>query len=106
MREISVHEDDEVARAVCQPVDIGAAKTELARACMQLELVAVDFLQLADDVLGAVRGVVIDDNNLKVDVLLFGGLEKKVSDDGQVVTFLVGRHENRVLVPATARFHH
>ena len=104
--EIGVHEDDVVAGAGGQAFDVGRTQAELARSRMQLQLVAVDFLQLSNDVLGAIGGVVVDDDDLHVDVVLLGRLEEEVCNDGEVLPLLVSGHQHRVLVAAASRFHH
>ena len=55
MREVCVHENDEVTGTVRKSVNVGTAQAKFARACVQLELIAIDLLQLTDDVLRTVR---------------------------------------------------
>jgi hypothetical protein len=52
---------------LCEAIDIGGAQPELAGACMQLDLSWVDLLELSNDLLGAIWGVIIDYNYLHVD---------------------------------------
>jgi len=65
VREVRVHEDDKVARAQLQAVDVGGAEAELARALEHLQLLpAVDALQLERDGVRAVGRRVLDDDDL------------------------------------------
>jgi len=67
--EVGVHDDDEVARRELQAVDVGGAEAEFAGACAQLDFgAAVGFLELFGDVLGAVWGAVVDDDDFPVEV--------------------------------------
>ena len=67
--QVGIHQDNEVARARLNAVDVGGAQAELAGSGVQLHLVlAVDLLQLLDDILGAIRRVVVNDDNLHLDV--------------------------------------
>ena len=62
VREIGVHDDDEVARRVLQAVDVGGTEPEFAGACVEFDAVgAVGFDQLLCDGLRAVGGAVVDD---------------------------------------------
>jgi len=61
---------------------------------MQLEFASVNILELFDDVLGSIRGVIVDNHNLHIDVVLLSCLEQKISDDWQVLTLLVSGHQN------------
>ena len=62
VREVSVHDDDEVAGRVLQAVDVGCAEAEFAGARVEFYAVgAVGFDELLCDGLGAVRAAVVDD---------------------------------------------
>jgi hypothetical protein len=69
MREVGVHDDDEVARCELQAVDVGGAEAELAGARAELDARGgVGFLELLGDFLRSVRGAVVNDYELPVDV--------------------------------------
>ena len=59
---------------------------------MQNNLVAINSLELLDDILGSIGGVVVDDDDFKVDLVFLCSLEQKVDDQWEVVAFLVRWH--------------
>jgi hypothetical protein len=62
VREVRVHDDDEVACGVLQAVDVGCAEAEFAGARVEFYPVGtVGFDQLFCDCLGAVWTAVVDD---------------------------------------------
>jgi len=66
--QVRVHQDNKVTRALGQAVHVGRAQTQLARACVQLDLsLAVYLLQVLHHILGAIGGIVIHDDYLHVD---------------------------------------
>lgn len=68
VREVGVHNDDEVARCELQAVDISGAEAELAAAGVQFHFGgAVGFDQLVGDFLRAVGGAVINDDDFVVE---------------------------------------
>ena len=75
MWKICIHQDDIVARAGSESLDVGASEAKFTRACMQLKLVAINFLQLLDDVLGSIGWVIVYNHNFHVDIWFLGGLE-------------------------------
>lgn len=67
MREVGVHDDDRIARCVFQAVHVRRAQAQLPRARFQDDAGgAVEVLQLLGDFEGAVRGGVVDDDDLPV----------------------------------------
>lgn len=68
VREIGVHDDDEVTGCELQAVDVGCAKTELAGAGVKVHVWCVDLGELVSYDLGAVRGAVVDYDELPVEV--------------------------------------
>jgi hypothetical protein len=69
VREVGVHDDDEVALGELQPVDVGRAQAQLARARLQHDARgAVDLLQLLGNVLRAIRGAVVDDDEFPIEL--------------------------------------
>lgn len=129
--EIGVHDDHEVSGDELETMNVCGSKTELSSARTELDLVtSVDFDQLFCDILGAIGGGVVDDNELPCEVtfwrvsyygalqlggieyltilqsLLFGkGLCKQPGDDGKVLALLVGRENDGVLVGLGSRSH-
>lgn len=97
-------------------MDVGGAEAQLAGAGADLDAGGrVDLLQLGGDLLGAIGGAVVDDDELPVEVarqaasawaaartgagLLVGeGLVEQPGDDGQIAALVVGGQEHRVLV--------
>jgi len=70
VRKICVHQHNELACALRQPVDVGAAEAHLARAAVEYNLVAIHFLEFPHNILSAIWGVVIDDHDLEVKVAI------------------------------------
>lgn len=69
VREVGVHDDDEVAGGVFQAVHVGGAETEFAGARFQHDVCrGIDFLELLCDVEGAVGRGVVDDYDFVVEV--------------------------------------
>lgn len=63
--EVSVHDDHKVAFRELEAVDVGCPETQLARARLEDDTVgAVDLDELLCDLLGPVRGSVVDYNEL------------------------------------------
>ena len=67
VREVGVHDDDEVAARVLQAVDIGGPEAEFAGAGVKFYAVAVGFDELFGDSLRAVGGPVVDDYDFPVE---------------------------------------
>lgn len=68
VREVGVHDDGVVARGELEAVHVGRAETELAGARFEEDaLGAVDRDELFCDVLGAVGGAVVDDDEFPVE---------------------------------------
>lgn len=60
---VGVHDDYKVPGRKLETVDVGGSESEFARAGFEKDLVgAVDVHQLFRDILGAVRGGVVDDD--------------------------------------------
>ena len=69
MREVGVHDDDEVARRELQAVGVGRAKAEFGTARPDLDAGgAVDLLKLLGDFLRAVWGSVIDNDEFPLEI--------------------------------------
>ena len=117
--EIGVHDDNVVAGAVNKTVDVGGSKTELALAGLQVDVLgAVELLELLSDFEGAVRGAIVDNNDLPVQfttripllvvyfnirldfkrILLGKSPLDQPNDDREVLALVVGRQDDRVLV--------
>jgi len=118
VREVGVHDDDEVAGRELQAVNVGGAEAELAGAGAELDLgAAVGFLELFRDVLGAIWGAVVNDDDFPVevakrllapmaqhvivpcgtiglnwllDVRFAEGVVQEPDDDGEVAALIVG----------------
>ena len=71
MRQVSIHENHEFTLALAETINVGGAKSELSWASMQLDLVRVDLLELSHDLLGTIRGVIIDNNDLHVEFTIY-----------------------------------
>lgn len=70
--EVSVHNDHVVSGDELEAMDVCSSETELAGARTELDLVAaVDFDELFCDILGAIGGCVVDDNELPSEVTFF-----------------------------------
>ena len=68
MRQICVHDDDEVPLGVLEPVDVGRPEAELLLPWPEDDgLLSVDLLQLLGHVEGAVGRAVVDDDDLEVE---------------------------------------
>lgn len=97
--EIRIHNDDKVARGELQPVDVGRAEPELARAGVEFNFRgAVGGDELLCDLLRAVGGAVVDDEELPVEVGGVEGLRDQVGDDGEVGALVVGGEDDCVFV--------
>ena len=70
--EIGIHDDDEVAAGELQSVDVGGSQTKFALAGLQDNVfLAIELLELLRDLEGAVRGAVVDDDDLPVQLAIF-----------------------------------
>lgn len=65
---VGVHDDDVVTFGKLQAVDVGSAEAELACAGLEDNVGGVCFDKLLGDILGAVGGAVVDDDEFPVDV--------------------------------------
>lgn len=73
--EVGVHDDDEVAGDIFQAVHVGGSKTELALTGLEDNVFgAIELLELLRDLKGAVRGSVVDNNNLPIQLPKIRGL--------------------------------
>ena len=69
MREVGVHDDDEVSRGILQAVNVCGAEAEFAGAGVELYSVgAVGFDELLCDGLRAVWRAIVDDDDLPVEL--------------------------------------
>lgn len=66
--EVGVHDDDEVAGDELQAVNVGGSEAELAGARLELDVGGVGLDELLGDVLGAVGGAVVDDDDFPIEV--------------------------------------
>ena len=95
---VRVHDHDEVAGGVLDPVDVGRAEAELLSSGSQNDpLLAVNLLELLGDIQGPVRTAVIDHDDLEVNVRLSEVLDQQPDDDREVVTLIVGGEQHGVL---------
>jgi hypothetical protein len=83
VREVGVHDDDEVAGCELQAVDVRCAEAELAGARLEEDVWGVGFCELVGDDLGAVGGAVVDDYELPVEVAVDGGRVSEVLWEGE-----------------------
>ena len=68
VRQVGVHQQDELAARRLEAKGVGGAEAELARARAEQDSVGAEGRgELPDDVCGAVRGGVVDDDDLEVD---------------------------------------
>jgi hypothetical protein len=68
VREVGVHDDDEVAAGVLQAVDVGGTEAEFAGARVEFYAVrAVGFDELLCDGLRAIGAAVVDDDDFPVE---------------------------------------
>ena len=121
VREVGVHDDDEVARHELEAVDVGRSETQLSRAGLEHHVRRVGLDQLLRDYLRAIGGAVVDDDEFPVELaaktdmsvpgqprdkkavqeacLLFAECAvQQPGDDGQVPALVVRRQDHRVLV--------
>ena len=69
VREVGVHDDDEVARCELQAVHVGGAEAEFAGARFEDDAGGrVEFLELLGDGEGAVRGGIVDNDEFPVEL--------------------------------------
>ena len=106
MRQIGVHDDDEIPLGVLEPVDVGRPEAELLLSRPQHDgLVAVDLLQLLGHIESAVGRAVVDHDDLEIE--LFQVLHQQPNDDGQVFALVVRGQEDgifdhgRAVLPVT-----
>lgn len=67
--EIGVHDDNEVAGAEFQAMDVSGSQAELACAGLEDDVFfAIELLELLRDLEGAVRGSVVNDNDLPIQI--------------------------------------
>ena len=97
MRQVGVHDDDELPARVLQTVDVGRAEAELLGAWPQDDAVlAVDALELFGGLESAVRAAVIDDDDFELRLGLGEVFDEQPHDDGQVLALVVGGKQDRV----------
>ena len=88
--EVGVHDDDEVAGGEGQTVDIGSSEAELALTGLQDDMVcAVELLELLRDFEGTVRGAIVNNDHLPVQVAVHReeGIVSRVSSQKYIRTF-------------------
>jgi hypothetical protein len=68
MAEVGVHDDDEVARAEVQAVNVGGTEAELAGAGLELDMRGVGFDELGGNFLGAIGRAIVDNDQLPVEL--------------------------------------
>lgn len=118
MREIGVHDDNIVAGDELETVNVCRSKTKLSCARFEEDMGRVGFCELVCDHLGSVRGSVVNDDELPVELaarrklasipmLLLGSLElvllgeRAVQEPGyyrEVASLVVSRENDRVFV--------
>lgn len=78
MAEIGVHDDDKIPPHEFQPVHVGGPEPQLSRSRFEDDAVGgVDGLELLGDVEGAVRGGIVNDDQLPVELT---GSDETVSE--------------------------
>lgn len=127
MREISIHNDDVCASGELKTMDIGGTQAKLTSTRLQLlswfeinrdknvnskstvpplpliqstynTVFAIDLLEFLCNLLGAVRTVVIYNNDLPINSMFLECLCKQPGDDGQILAFIVGGENHCILV--------
>jgi hypothetical protein len=68
MREVGVHDDDEVAGDELETVDVGRAETKLAGSGLQEDVWGVDLDELLGNFLGSIGGSIVDNDEFPVEV--------------------------------------
>lgn len=69
MAEISVHDNDKVPPCELQPVHVGSPEPQLSRPRFEDDAIGgVDGLELLGDIEGAVRGGIVNDDELPVEL--------------------------------------
>ena len=90
VREIGVHDDDEVAGCRFEAVNISGAEAEFPGARAQEDVFGVvQLLQLLGDFEGAVRGGVVDDDDFVVEVVFGESAVEKPDYNGEVTALVV-----------------
>lgn len=125
--EVSIHDDHEIAGGIFQAVDISGSQTKLALAGLEDDVIgAVERLELLRDLEGAVRGSIVNDNDLPIQlprcetgVLTSNSLDNsgrherilriespldQPDDDREVPPLIVGGKNDRVLGLGRAHF--
>ena len=68
MTQIGVHKDNVLILAVREPMDVSRSQSEFASSGLQNNLVvAVNSLEILDLILGSIRRIVVDDDDLHFD---------------------------------------
>lgn len=80
--EVRVHNDDKVARRELQAVDVGCSETKLAGAGLEEDVGGVGFDELVGDLLGAVGGAVVDDDEFPVEFSVLYELSRRAKRGG------------------------
>jgi hypothetical protein len=68
VREVGVHDDDEVAGDELETVDVGRAETKLAGSGLQEDVWGVDLDELLGNFLGSIGGSIVDNDEFPVEV--------------------------------------
>lgn len=72
--EVGVHDDDKVAGDELEAVDVGRAETKLAGAGLEDDVRGIGLDELVGDLLCAVGGAVVDDDELPVELSMEGSV--------------------------------
>ena len=71
MREICIHDDDEISLGVFEAVDIGRAQAQLLLSGTEHDFVfPINALKLVGNVQGAIRAPVVNHNDLVIQIVL------------------------------------
>ncbi len=89
VREIGIHDDDEIPRCRFETMDVSGAKAEFTRARAEEDMFRViQFLELLGDFEGAVGGGIVDNDNFVIEAVFDEGAIEK-PDYYREVTALV-----------------
>ncbi len=90
VREIGVHDDDEVAGCRFEAVNISGAEAEFTGPRAQEDVFGVvQLLHLFGDFEGAVRGGIVDDDDFVVEVVFGESVVEKPDYNGEVTALVV-----------------
>ena len=102
VRQVGVHDDDEVPLGVLQSVDVGRAQAKFfLPGSEDYFIFAIDILALLGDLQRSVGTSVVDDNDLVVQLGRVQVLDQEPQDQGQVFPLIVSGKEDGIFVIRT-----